>query len=87
MKSAISRSSATTDWVGGNFDGKYVPHKRMANVIIHCTQRYGNCSSRDLLPFGFSECEIAERWHMSSAMAAVELRLMANKDQCEARYA
>lgn len=66
---------------------KFAPYQRMANVIIHCTQRYGSCSTRDLLPFGFSECEIAERWHMSSAMADVELRLMGNKDQFEARYA
>lgn len=68
-------------------EGKFAPYQRMANVIIYCTQRNGTCCSKDLLPFGFPESEIAERWHMSSAMAEVELRLMANKDQCEARYA
>ncbi|MDD3370867.1 MAG: hypothetical protein PHE27_03465, partial [Alphaproteobacteria bacterium] len=64
---------------GAMGDSRFAPYLRMANVIVHCTRRQGFCRSCDLLPFGFSEREIAERWHMSCAMADVELRLVSDK--------
>jgi len=80
MKSAIDRSSVTPDWVDGNFDGKYIPHKHMANVIIDITNRNGACEPKDLLALGFTRQETVDLWHMAHAMADVELRLMANKN-------
>ena len=62
--------------IGTEFDSKFAPYQRMANVIIHLTRKCGDCLPEDLLSLGFSKKETNERWHMAHAMASVELRLM-----------
>lgn len=78
--SQINLFPQVTDWVGGTFDSKYVPHKHMANVIIDITNRNGACEPKDLLAFGFTRQQANDLWHIAKAMADVELRLMAGEN-------
>jgi hypothetical protein len=64
------------DLIGIGFDKKFAPHLRMANVIIKLTHKNGVCHPQDLLPFGFTKHETKDLWHMASAMASIELKLM-----------
>ncbi|MFA4994781.1 MAG: hypothetical protein WC521_05710 [Bdellovibrionales bacterium] len=62
--------------LGAEFDCKFAPYFRMAEAIIELAKIKGECLPQDLLTCGFSKAEIDDRWHMSNAMANVELNRM-----------
>ena len=62
-------------FIRGDFDDKFAPYKRMANTIIDLTRKNGGCEPQDLLALGFTKQETIDLWHMSNAMANVELKL------------
>jgi hypothetical protein len=64
------------DLIGVSFDKKFAPCQRMASAIINVSIKNGRCEPRDLLSLGFTRQETADLWHMASAMAGVELRLI-----------
>jgi hypothetical protein len=80
MKTALQTSLVpqVIDLIGVEFDEKFAPYQRMANVIIHLTRKNGGCLPQDLLARGFTIQETRDLWHMANAMANVELRLMKN---------
>jgi hypothetical protein len=65
--------------IDAEFNNKFAPYQRMANVIIDLTRKNGDCSLQDLVAFGFTKQETKDLWHMAHAMANVELRLMLDK--------
>ena len=88
MKSASQTSPVTQviDLIGIEFDSKFAPYQRMANVIIHLTQKNGDCFPQDLLPLGFTKQETVALWHMANAMADVELRLLEKEAHSNFEY-
>lgn len=64
------------DLVSDNPNHKFAPYERMANAIIYQTLKHGGCLPQDLLALGFTKGETCDLWHMSQAMASVELKLM-----------
>lgn len=79
----INHIPQVVNFVVSELDRKFAPYQHMANVIIHLTRIHGECLPVDLLPLGYSKEEMSERWHMASAMAAVELRLIENRSRRE----
>ena len=67
------------DLISDNPNNKFAPYQRMANAIIDLTREKGKCEPQDLLVLGFSKQEAIDLWHMSHAMANVELHLMEDK--------
>ena len=55
---------------------KFAPYQRMANAIIYQTIKNGACLPQDLLSLGFTKQDTLDLWHMSQAMASIELKLM-----------
>ncbi|MDR3560882.1 MAG: hypothetical protein P4N59_05515 [Negativicutes bacterium] len=59
---------------------KFAPYQRMANSIIELTCENGEMPlQQDLLAFGYTENETTANWHMASAMAEVEIRMIHKK--------
>lgn len=59
-----------------NPDSKFFVCHRMAMVIAQTIKEKGECLPQDLLEKGFTHEETLDRWHMASAMADIELKLM-----------
>lgn len=81
-KKQLGLASQLIELAGIEFDRKFIPYQRLATRIVNLTRTNGSCRPQDLLPLGFSEKEIEERWHMAHAMARVELRLIATRERC-----
>lgn len=79
------------DLISENPNNKFAPFQRMANAIIDLTRKNGGCLPEDLLAAGFTKQETDDYWHMSFAMACVELKLMEDEPlprfKREKRYA
>jgi len=79
------------DIAGKKQGHRFEPYQRMANAIIERALNNGGCTEQDLLAQGFTKQETRDLWHMSHAMASIELKLMsgeaARKIKSEAQYA
>jgi hypothetical protein len=51
-------------------------YQGMATAIVEHTRKHGGCLPQDLLQHGFTKEQTLELWHISNAMARIELKLM-----------
>jgi hypothetical protein len=68
------------DLITTDEDRKFEPAGRMASAIIDLLQRQKVCRPLDLTVMGFAPGEVEDYWHMAHALAAVELKLMSEKE-------
>lgn len=72
-------------------DKKHELVARIADAIVETILENGDCAQQDLLAQGFAPQDITLLWHFASALAAIELKCLANgicsSFEQEARYA
>ncbi|MDE1902050.1 MAG: hypothetical protein KGI37_10475 [Alphaproteobacteria bacterium] len=80
MKNATHNNHPTSirviDLVTDDPNHKFAPYQDMANAILSIVCANSACSLGDLLAVGYSNHEIAERWHMANEMARIELKII-----------
>jgi hypothetical protein len=77
----LSATSTIADLVESDEDQKLSLVSRMAVAIIKVKQAQGGCLPQDLLELGFTKDETIDNWHMASAMANVELKIMGQTEK------
>lgn len=87
----VHRPSRIVDQITRRNDKKFEPVAHMADTIIDHILANGSCSPTDLQTAGFSVEKIERLWHFAHSLAAIELKILANKNpsfpETEARYA
>lgn len=56
-------------------DKKFALAGHMASAIIEAIQKKGQCLPQDLSANDFTSDQIAQNWHLASALASVEISL------------
>jgi hypothetical protein len=67
------------DLITSDEDKKFAPAGRMAAAIIEIMQENGGCLPQDLNARGFTPAEVSQHWHLARSLAAVEIKLMNDK--------